>query len=238
MTKPSVAGLRRALRKKASPKKAAVYRSFFKTGPGEYGEGDVFIGITVPELRNIAKEFGVLTLPDLKKLLRSKIHEERLVALFILVAAFEKSKDEAGRRAIFDFYLDNLAGVNNWDLVDSSAAQIAGAWLHGRTDRTLEKLSLSKNLWERRVAIVATFAFIRRNSFDHTFRFSERFFSDPHDLIHKASGWMLREVGKRDTAGLRRFLDRHHPRMPRTMLRYAIEKFTPSDRLRYLRSSK
>ncbi|MBY0370462.1 DNA alkylation repair protein [bacterium] len=227
--KPTAKQAAQALRKHADPVKAKVLQGFFKTGPGEYGEGDVFIGVVVPNTRRVAKEFRDLPLPEIKTLLGSKVHEDRLLALVILVLQFEKS-DAKGRQQIYDFYLKNTARINNWDLVDVTCAQIVGAHLFDKSRATLHRLAKSKQLWERRIAIVSTFHFIRRDDFSDCLRLCEALLEDEHDLMHKACGWMLREVGKRDSVELLGFIDRHGPRMPRTMLRYAIERLPVSRR--------
>lgn len=225
--------IRTRLRSLARPKRAKVYQRFFKTGPGEYGEGDRFLGLTVPQLRKIATEFAATPLGELAGLLRSPIHEERLVALFILVRHFARGA-AAERAAIFRFYFRHVRGVNNWDLVDASAPYIVGPFLAGRSRAPLYRLTRSGNLWERRIAILATQHFIRSGQFGDTLRIAAILLRDEHELIHKAVGWMLREVGKRDLATEERFLRRHHRLMPRTMLRYAIERFPERKRLAYL----
>lgn len=221
-----------ALKAVATPEKAKSSEWFFKSGPGQYGEGDVFVGVTVPEQRQIARQFCDLPLPEIKKLLRSKIHEERLTALFILVIQFGKA-DPAGKQKIFDFYLENLDRVNNWDLVDSSAHLILGPQISDQ--KMLIKLAKSQDLWERRVAIIATFARMRQGNCDWSIEISELLLNDQHDLIHKAVGWVLREVGKNcGEVVLEKFLKKHYKTMPRTMLRYAIEKFPETKRKAYL----
>lgn len=222
--------VRKALRAEADADKAVVLQGFFKTGPGQYAEGDVFLGVTVPAQRRIARAFRALPLDQVCALLRSKIHEERLTALLLMVEAFERA-DARGKAAWVRAYLDHLAFVNNWDLVDSSAAQILGAWLLDKDRARLRKLVKSKVLWERRVAMVATFAFIRAGEHEDAFALARALMRDEHDLMHKAVGWMLREVGKRVGADvLRGFLDQHAHELPRTALRYAIEHFEPSER--------
>ncbi len=206
---------------------------FFKTGPGQYGEGDRFIGIRVPVLRKVAREHRLLDLKDVKSVLQSPIHEERLLALLVLVLQFEKG-DAATRKAVYDFYIEHLTHVNNWDLVDSSAHQIVGGHLRDRSRRPLYRWAKSNDLWERRVSIIATYAFIKDNDFDDTLAIAELLLHDDHDLIHKAVGWMLREVGNRDRAVEESFLKEHYHGMPRTMLRYAIERFPERRRKAYL----
>jgi 3-methyladenine DNA glycosylase AlkD len=233
--KPSVARIRALIRERADPARVPVLQSFFKTGPGQYAAGDVFIGVTVPDLRTVCRECRGATLAEIEPLLRSEIHEERLLALLLLVDAFKTGADDQ-RGAIYRFYLANTAFINSWDLVDSSASQIVGAWLEKRSRATLTRLARSRSLWERRIAIIATHHFIRRGEFDDTFRIADLLLGDDHDLIHKAAGWMLREVGNRDGRAEREYLKTRCARMPRTMLRYAIEKFPEAERRRYLAS--
>ncbi|ETZ05426.1 DNA alkylation repair protein [Holospora undulata] len=204
----------------SSPEKASI---FFKTGPGDYAQTDKFMGITVPTLRKIAKDFLFLSLEDLGILIQSAINEERLLALIILVQKYKKSKEEQ-REEIYEFYRTNIRYVNNWNLVDSSAHLIIGAHLFKKDHYFLEKLSESKNIWERRISIVATLYFIRKSELDCTFRIAELLKDDPHDLIHKAVGWMLREAGKKEEKRLILFLYDHAHTLPKTMLRYAMEK--------------
>jgi len=225
--------LTRELKKAGDPEKLKVYSRFFKTGKGEYGEGDLFLGITVPKTRAIARKFKDLSLTDLQKLLESKIHEHRLCALIILRFQYEKSKSEN----IVKFYLKNTKYINNWDLVDLSCSYIVGNWLLDKDRGLLYRLAKSKDLWEKRIAIISTFEFIRNNQFEDTLKISEILLSDKHDLIHKAVGWMLRELGKRDQKLLEKFFQKHYKKMPRTMLRYAIEKFDKKKREQYLRST-
>lgn len=230
----SLSALRQALRKAADPKKAAFFPRFFKTGKGEYGEGDTFLGVTVPETRKIAKAYRDLSLKDIATLLFSPIHEERLLSVILLANRYPKS-DEKEKEAIYRFYLKNAKRVNNWDLVDSSAHKIVGPHLQGKDDKILDKLAKSKNLWERRIAIIATFHFIYKGDCAKTYRIADTLMNDEHDLIHKAVGWMLRETGKRcSEVGLERYLQPRAAKMPRTMLRYAIEKLSPAKRAHYL----
>lgn len=225
-----------AVRAQADPAKAAFHTRFFKTGEGDYGAGDVFIGVTVPKLRAVVKAHRNLPMEDIALLLADPVHELRLAGLLLLVGRFEKGDAEA-RRAIVDFYLAHLDRVNNWDLVDSSAPQILGEWLaDGNGDPgLLDELADSGKLWRERVAILATFGFIRRGDFSHTFRIANRLIAHPHDLLHKAVGWMLREVGNRDRVAEEGFLRTRYKTMPRTMLRYAIEKFPEETRKQYLK---
>jgi 3-methyladenine DNA glycosylase AlkD len=225
--------LRSRLRALADPARIPILQSFFKTGQGEYAEGDRFIGIRVPQLRQLCRECRGAGIREAAPLLRSEIHEERLFALLLLVDAFRRA-DEAGRKEIYDFYLANTPFINNWDLVDASAEYIVGAWLQPRSRAPLTRLARSSSLWERRIAVVATLHLIRRGELNETFRMADILMDDPHDLIHKATGWMLREAGKRDGVALRRFLATRHHRMPRTMLRYAIERFPEAERRKYL----
>lgn len=209
---------------------------FFKTGPGQYGEGDIFAGLTVPMCRDISRDFAALPLTEIKKLLASPIHEERLIGLLILVNRF-KTGTPVQQRQIFNFYLKHLSGVNNWDLVDLSAHKIIGEYLFlsGSPLTLLDKLSLSKNLWERRVAVLATFAFINHGDSRPALRLAKALLHDRHDLMHKAVGWMLREAGKRvSEKDLLGFLDAYAATMPRTMLRYAIERLPEKRRQSYL----
>jgi 3-methyladenine DNA glycosylase AlkD len=217
------------------PEQALLSQRFFKNGPGEYGEGDQFLGLKVPQVRAILPDTDLLSDVEVITLLRSPWHEERLLALLILVRRFEKArKDEPARARIVTSYLANTAWINNWDLVDSSAPQVLGSWLLTHDRSILDKLADSKNLWEKRISILATQAFIRKGEFEDTLRLCARFLQHPHDLMHKACGWMLRESGKRDESVLRGFLDRHAKHMPRTMLRYALEKLPDNDRRHYM----
>lgn len=225
-----------ALRQCRDPERAKNSAWFFKTGKGEYAEGDRFWGITVPQQRTIARQFPDLPLSELAVLLGSPIHEQRLTALFILVRQFERS-EENGRRELAEFYLRHLSAVNNWDLVDSSAPYILGPYLRDKPKDRLYALVRSPIIWERRVAVLSTYAYIRDGDFSDTLRMAEILLPDRHNLIHKAVGWMLREIGKRDAAVSRRFLDSYAPEMPRTMLRYAIERFPDQVRSRYLRAT-
>jgi 3-methyladenine DNA glycosylase AlkD len=207
---------------------------FFKTGKGEYGEGDIFLGIRVPLLRKLVKNYRGISITEVHKLLHSKFHEERLLAVLMLVQLF-KSGDESVQKQVYDFYLENTEFINNWDIVDISASNIVGAHLYEKDKTPLYDLVQSKYLWERRTAIIATFYFIRKNEFDDTLKIAEILLHDKEDLIHKAVGWMLREVGKREIEFEEEFLQEHYKKMPRTMLRYAIEKFPETSRKMYLR---
>ncbi len=246
----------RRLKSVGTPKKAKVLLGFFKTGKGQYGEGDVFLGVTVPEQRKIAKEFWELPFVEIEKLLASRYHEARLTGLLILTYAFEKA-DVRKKKEMYDFLLAHRSAMNNWDLVDVIAPKIIGEYLwHAHPSvpkpgqlpsergagirgsqnerETIYRFAKSEDLWERRIAIVSTATFIRAGQFSDTLAICETLLDDKHDLIHKATGWMLREVGKRDESILRAFLDTHASRMPRTMLRYAIERLSERDRKRYM----
>lgn len=225
--------IKRDLLELSNPEKAKKLSGFFKTGKGQYGEGDVFLGIPVPEQRKVAKKYIDLSIQDLQELLSSIIHEHRLTALLILVTKYEKA-DNPGKEEIFNFYLKNTEYINNWDLVDLSAPKIVGDYLHKKDRSILFKLAKSNNLWERRIAILSTFKFIRYNDFEDALSISEQLLHDEHDLIHKAVGWMLREIGKRDKEVEEGFLSKYYMQMPRTMLRYAIEKFDENKRKFYL----
>lgn len=226
--------IRRELRRVVDKDKAHSYASFFKTGKGEYGEGDIFIGVTVPKQRVIAKKHAALPLAEISLLLKSSCHEERLTALIMLVGQYKKA-DPFVQKQIYNFYLAHTKSINNWDLVDLSAHAILGEHLVSRDRKILYVLARSKNVWSRRIAIIATAAFIRRNDFRDTLIIAEVLLHDKHDLIHKAVGWMLREVGKREQRILEEFLAKHITVLPRTTLRYAIERFPPKKRKQYLR---
>ena len=230
----TAAALRSRLDGLSNVARAESASGFFKTGPGQYGEGDRFRGISVPPLRALAREFPGTPLTEILKLLKSPLHEDRLLALFLLNGAFARGAEPA-RRKIYTHYLASSRWINNWDLVDSSAEHIVGAWLFERSRRPLRTLARSANLWQRRIAIIATFHFIRRNDFDETLAIAKMLLDDREDLIHKAVGWMLREVGKRSQKHEEAFLKLHAGRMPRTMLRYAIERFPAPLRTRYMK---
>lgn len=224
------------LRKMKDDKKAKILANYFKTGKGEYAEGDVFWGISVPKQRIVAKKYSNLSLKDIAALLNSKIHEHRLTALIILVNKYRKSQ-EADKETIFNLYLQNTKYINNWDLVDLSAPYIVGPQLRHKGKSILITLARSQNVWERRIAIIATFDYIRVGHFKTALRISEILINDKHDLIQKAVGWMLREVGKKNRKVLEDFLNSYAKEMPRTMLRYAIEKFDAKTRLFYLKNN-
>ncbi len=230
---PTARQLLRDLKARANPERALVSKRFFKTGPGQYGEGDQFLGLPVPMLRMLARQHAALPLAEAEVLLQSPLHEARLLALLILVHQCHRA-DAVRQRAIHDLYLRSTAYINNWDLVDTSAEHLLGAYLFTRSRNRLVKLARSPSIWERRIAIMTTFHFIRQGEFDETLRIATLLLDDTHDLIHKAVGWMLREIGKRDQAVEEAFLQQHAAHMPRTMLRYAIERFAPALRLRYM----
>jgi len=258
--KNSIFELKKELKRIADSKKAKLLSGFFKTGKGEYGEGDIFLGIQVPQLRELVKTYKVLNLTDVEELLHSKFHEERLMSLFILVEKFNKGL-EKDKKEIYNLYLKNTKWINNWDLIDLSAHEIVGRYLcrgpaaslpsasapstgsvravgspsSGVTPLALIRLAKSKNLWERRIAVLSSFRFIKNNRFNEALDLAEMLVQDKHDLMHKAVGWMLREIGKRDLKTEIVFLDKYCQKMPRTMLRYAIEKFPEKLRLSYLR---
>ena len=223
----------RAMRTQKNETKIPIFQNFFKTGKGEYGEGDMFLGLSVPQTRAVAKQYSDLNFKDIKKLLHSKYHEERLCALLMLVHRFQKGNLKQ-QKEVYDFYITQAKFVNNWDLVDLSADKIMGVYLLDRKKTILTTFATSNNLWERRISMIATFAFIKHNQFQETLRISKILLHDSHDLIHKAVGWMLREVGKRDVGVMENFLKQHYKDMPRTMLRYAIEKLPDYKRKAYL----
>lgn len=238
MAEITLKGIRKDLRALKDPERAEHSKRFFRTGPGEYGEGDVFLGLSVPQTRFLARKFRGASIEVLRGLLDSPLHEERLLALLLMVHAFEKG-NAAVRATLFKEFLARRDRVNNWDLVDTSAPAIVGGYLleeGGLASHPLllEDLAASKDLWDRRIALLATFRFIRAGRFDWTLRLAARLLGDKEDLIHKAAGWMLREVGNRDLAALETFLKRHCRVMPRTMLRYAIEKLPPARRKAYM----
>jgi 3-methyladenine DNA glycosylase AlkD len=242
--------IKKELKKKSIKKKAIILQKFFKTKKGDYGEKDVFIGVSVPEQRKIAKNNISITLKKIQELLNSRIHEERQTALIILILKYNKTKKDNNiikkeiiLKNIFDFYLKNIKNINNWDLVDVSAPKIVGDYLlEKKSERKilfeLANTKKTKNsfewLWRKRIAIVSTQKFIKNNDFKATIKLAKKYLKEKHDLLHKATGWMLREIGKRDEKTLNKFLDKHYKEMPRTMLRYAIEKFDEEERKKYL----
>ncbi len=224
--------LERNLRKYANPVRAKISRNFFKTGPGEYGEGDRFLGLTIAQVRNVTGQFE-LDFNEVSKMLKSPLHEVRMAGVLLLVEKYRKA-DKGMRKKVFKFYMSRSKSVNNWDLVDSSAHQIAGNYLGDKDRGILYRFAKSKNLWQRRIAIVSTYDGIRAGRFSDTFKISKILLSDKHDLIHKSCGWMLREADKRTPGAIDGFLKKHHKRMPRTMLRYAIERFEKTKRKKIL----
>ncbi len=230
----NAASVIRTLELLQNKEKAKISAGFFKTGKGEYGEGDVFLGISVAALRKIAKQYQTLPFSEILLLLQEKIHECRLVAVLILVEKF-KSSDSFQQKEIVDFYLKNTTHINNWDLVDLSADKIIGTYFFDKDKNLLHRLAKSKSIWDRRISIISTFYFIKNNKFNETQEIAELLLHDKHDLIHKAAGWMLREVGKRNKNIEEEFLKKHYKIMPRTMLRYAIEKFPEKERKQYLK---
>ncbi len=226
--------LLREMEKARDHKKARILQGFFKTEKGQYGEGDIFLGITVPKSREIAKKYSGLNLPTIEKLMKSKIHEHRLVSLLILVEKF-KNADDKGKGDIFNFYIKNSKRVNNWDLVDLTAPKIVGEFLQNKDKEIIYEFAKSKNLWQKRISIVSTYTFIKNKQFQDAFRISEIHLQDEHDLMHKAVGWMLREIGKLDENALLDFLKKHYEEIPRTTLRYSIERFPESKRKKMLK---
>jgi 3-methyladenine DNA glycosylase AlkD len=231
--------LKKEIQESKNPEQAKTLQKFFKTGKGEYAEGDIFLGIKVPIQRNIAKKYTNMSLNEIQDILNSKIHEYRLIALLILIQKYKKAKKgRLEKRKIFEFYLRNTKNINNWDLVDLSAPQILGDFLQIEGTEILTHLAKSKSVWERRIAIISTYSLIRKRRFGETLAISEILLTDEHDLIHKAVGWMLREVGKRNKNMLELFLMQRYHKMPRTMLRYAIEKFPEDERREWLKKVK
>ncbi|MBI2134607.1 DNA alkylation repair protein [Candidatus Woesearchaeota archaeon] len=226
--------LAKEIKEHSHPDKAKIYARFFKTGKGQYGEGDVFLGLTVPEQRELAKKYVNLGLSDLKKLIYNKYHEHRLTGFFILVYKYQKA-NEREKQKIVDFYIKHKNRSNNWDLIDCVADKLLGKHLINKDKSLLYELAKSQSLWDRRIAIITTFEFLKNHKFDDTIKISEILLNDSHDLIHKAVGWMLREMGKRDEKELMKFLDKHHKNMPRTMLRYAIERLDNNKKEFYLK---
>ena len=229
----SITKIKKELQKYASKERANILQRFFKTGHGEYGEGDVFLGIKVPEIRIISKQYKDLPISQIKILLKSKFHEERLLALLILVIQYKKENDRS-KKNICELYLKNTKYINNWDLIDLTAHHIVGDFLDNKLKTPLFKLANSKSLWERRISILSSFYYIKNNHFNTSLEISAILLNDKEDLIHKAVGWMLREIGKRNQKIEEAFLKKHYKIMPRTMLRYAIEKFPERKRKSYL----
>lgn len=230
----AAADVKKALQQHASKEKAAIYKRFFKTGPGQYGEGDVFIGLTMPEQRKIAQQFKELPLREIVTLLHSKIHEHRMTALVITTLQFTAGNEQK-KKTIYDTYMTEREHINNWDLVDVTAPRIVGTYLLDKSRNILYKLAKG-NLWEKRIAIVATFTFMRHGEKEDVLKLAERYLPEKHDLTHKATGWMLRELGKRvSEKELEQFLQKHYDKIPRTTLRYAIERFPEKKRKAYLK---
>lgn len=228
-----------ALRQIAKPNRVEALMGFYKTGPGQYGEGDQFIGICVPANRSIALQFLEASTQEISQLLKSSIHEDRALGLHILTENYRRTKEMKKKKAIVNLYLQHKKFVNNWDLVDMSAHKLVGNYCHlVQNTSLLEKLSQSKTHWDKRISMVGTFALIRHHNLDLTFKLAQKFLSETEDLMHKASGWMLREAGKKDRQRLLKFIDRHGKKMPRTMLRYAIEKLDPDHRKKILLATK
>jgi len=228
----SIEKLKQELYSKSNPEKAELEKRFFKTGKGEYGEGAIFLGLTSKEIKDISRKYEDIKLEFLGELIKDKIHPFRVSALRILNSKYKKSKN---KKEIIDFYLANTKNVNNWDLVDMSAYNLLGDFLIENKRDILYDLVKSENLWEKRIAIISTYAFIKNNDFEDTLKISEILINDTHDLIHKAVGWMLREIGNRNLEIEEKFLQKYYKQMPRTMLRYAIEKFEETKRKKYLR---
>jgi 3-methyladenine DNA glycosylase AlkD len=222
--------LKQDVQELSNPERAEHSKRYFKTGPGQYGEGDIFLGLTMPQQREIAKKYNDISLDEIQELIYSKFHEHRMIALVILTIQFPKNKEE-----IFNFYLKNTKYINNWDLVDVTTHKVVGEYLLDKPRDILYALAKSDDLWEKRISIISTFAFIRRGQLDDTINIAEILLHDKHDLIHKAVGWMLREVGKKDKQILVAFLNKYSKKMPRTMLRYSIERFEPKERQFYMK---
>jgi len=236
LEKKMINKLKKDLQRLANSKKGKDLSRFFKTGKGQYGEGDIFLGIAVPDQRKTAKKYSEIQLNKIQEFLSSKIHEHRLTSLFILISKFENGNNNL-KKEIFDFYLKNTKKINNWDLVDLSAPKILGAYMldHPKEKKILYKLAKSKNLWEKRIAMLSTYPLIKNNEFDDALKISKILLKDEYDLIHKAVGWMLREIGKKDQKTEEKFLKKHYKKMPRTMLRYAIGKFQKNKKEFYMK---
>ena len=229
-----ITAIKQDLRSSANPDKIKILSGFFKTGKGQYGEGDIFIGVTVPEIRKIAKKHSDTPVNELEALLKEPVHEHRMFALLCMIEQFKEASEDK-KQQLFQSYLKHTKYINNWDLVDLSAAQIVGEWIENKEHGILHQLAGSNILWEQRISIVATWKWIRNGKFDDTIAIAEKLLYHEHDLIRKAVGWMLREVGKKDKRTLTKFLDKYHTTMPRTTLRYAIEKFSPEEKLLYMK---
>ena len=228
--------IKKELQDHSDPIRAKLLQGFFKTGKGEYGYGDIFLGITVPEIRKLAKKNSDAGILIVEQLIKSKIHESRLLAILILVERYRRASDSE-KRTIARFYLSHRQYINNWDLIDLSAHKIIGHYLLDKPKSILYKLVVSKNIWDRRIAVLSTFYFIKNNKFGDSLKMAKILLSDDHDLIQKATGWMLREIGKRSTKTEEEFLKKYYKIMPRTMLRYAIERFPEKRRLAYLNNA-
>jgi 3-methyladenine DNA glycosylase AlkD len=234
----SAKAVQKEIRALGSKERAKDYSWFFKTGPGQYGEGDRFLGVSMPDIRKVVKGFRELSFSDIKTLLKSTWHEERMAGLLILVLQYQKTNDAQEKQDIFDFYLANRVAINNWDLVDVTTPHIVGTHLLSRPKKErsfLYDFARSENMWERRIAMLATFPFIRERKFTDALAIAEILLGDTEDLLHKAVGWMLREIGKQDEEALKQFLEKHVHHMPRTTLRYAIEKFPEKERKMWLK---
>ncbi len=227
------------LRKFATQSRAEVQQRFFKTGPGEYGHGDIFIGVTVPDTRAVCKKFSNIELSEIEKILKSEIHEDRLLGLLFVVQKYQKARAQSEKLKILNFYLKNKDRINNWDLVDVTVHKIVGEFaLEFDQQKIIQKLSKSKRHWDKRMAVISTYAFIRKGKVNLTYSLAEKFLNETEDLMHKATGWMLREAGKKNPNRLRDFLKKHGKKMPRTMLRYSIEKFSEAERKKILTETK
>ena len=226
--------LKKEIKKHSNPEKAKIYARFFKTGKGQYGEGDKFLGLTVPDQRKLAQKYVYLNFEEIKQLLYSKYHEHRLTGFFILCYKYQKSNAKE-KDKIIEFYLMHKHRGNNWDLIDCVSDKLLGKHILEKDKSILYDLAKSESLWDRRIAIISTFEFIRNKKFKDTKKIAEILMNDKHDLIHKAAGWMLREMGKRDEKELIKFLDKHYRKMPRTMLRYAIERLSEKKKVFYMR---
>jgi len=231
----TIEAIKKDLHSYSDPVKAAHLPKFFQVYPGGYGEGDLFLGVTVPNQRKVSRKYSkIITMDELEELFNSKYHEHRLTAIFILVLKYESAKTGQEQKQLVDFYLSNLSAVNNWDLVDSSAYKILGSYLYDKDKSLLYEFAVSNNLWKQRIAMITTYYFIKKDDYIHTFELADLLIDHEHDLIHKVVGWMLREVGKRNFEKEFNFLIPRYKQMPRTMLRYAIEKFEPEQRKEFL----
>ncbi len=231
----NIEAVKKELQSCIDPEKAAYLPKFFQVYPGGYGEGDLFLGVTVPNQRKVSWKYSkIITMDELEELFNSKYHEHRLTAIFMLVLKYERAKTGQEQKQLVDFYLSNHSAVNNWDLVDSSAYKILGPYLYDKDKSLLYEFAVSNHLWKQRIAIITTYYFIKKDDYTHTFKLADLLIDHEHDLIHKAVGWMLREVGKRNFEAEFNFLISRYKQMPRTMLRYAIEKFEPKLRKEFL----